>query len=66
MPREEMYSVFNNGIGFVLVVEPSEAEDIAAFLGAVVEGVQIIGEIVSKAPDGQAVEWFSESVSSEE
>ena len=52
----EMYSVFNNGIGFVLVVDPSEAEDMASFLGAVVGGVRIIGEIVPKAPDGQPVE----------
>jgi phosphoribosylformylglycinamidine cyclo-ligase len=56
VPAEEMYSVFNNGIGFVLVVEPSEADDIASFLGPVVGGVQIIGEIVAKAPDGRAVE----------
>jgi phosphoribosylformylglycinamidine cyclo-ligase len=54
--REEMYSVFNNGIGFMLVVEPSEAEDIVAFLGAVVDGVQIIGEIVPKEPGAAAVE----------
>ncbi len=56
VPAEEMYNVFNNGIGFVLVVEPSEAEDIAAFLGAVVGGVQIIGEIISKDQEGAAVE----------
>ncbi|MDR3556447.1 MAG: phosphoribosylformylglycinamidine cyclo-ligase [Syntrophobacteraceae bacterium] len=56
VPAEEMYNVFNNGIGFVLVVEPSEADDIASFLGPVVGGVQIIGEIVAKEPDGRAVE----------
>ena len=56
VPREEMYSVFNNGIGFVLVVEPSEAEDIAAILGAAVEGVHIIGEIVPKEPGAGAVD----------
>lgn len=54
--REEMYSVFNNGIGFVLVVDPSEAEDITAFLSAVVEDVRIIGEIVAREEDAAAVE----------
>ncbi len=46
---EEMNHVFNNGIGFVIVVEPSEAEDIVAFLSAMITGVHIIGDIV---PEG--------------
>ncbi len=54
--REEMYSVFNNGIGFVLVVDPSEAEDVTAFLSAVVEDVRIIGEIVAREEEAAAVE----------
>ena len=52
---EEMNHVFNNGIGFVVVVEPSEAEDIVAFLGAMVRGVHIIGDIVPREPGGEAV-----------
>jgi phosphoribosylformylglycinamidine cyclo-ligase len=53
---EEMNHVFNNGIGFVIVVEPSEAEDIVAFLGAMLAGVHLIGEIVPRGPNAEAVE----------
>jgi phosphoribosylformylglycinamidine cyclo-ligase len=53
---EEMNHVFNNGIGFIIVVEPSEAEDIVAFLGAMLAGVHLIGEIVPRGPDADAVE----------
>jgi phosphoribosylformylglycinamidine cyclo-ligase len=52
---EEMNHVFNNGIGFVVVVEPSEAEDIVAFLGAMNTGVHIIGDIVAREPGAGAV-----------
>jgi len=53
---EEMNHVFNNGIGFIIVVEPSEAADIVAFLGAMHAGVHIIGEIVPRGPGAEAVE----------
>ncbi len=53
---EEMNHVFNNGIGFILVVEPSEAQDIAAFLGAMLSGVCIIGEVVPREAGAMAVE----------
>jgi phosphoribosylformylglycinamidine cyclo-ligase len=53
---EEMNHVFNNGIGFIIVVEPSEAADIVAFLGAMLAGVHIIGEIVPRGPGAEAVE----------
>lgn len=53
---EEMNHVFNNGIGFVIVVEPSEAEDIVAFLGSLLRGVHIIGDIVPRESGGGAVE----------
>ncbi len=53
--QEEMNHVFNNGIGFVIVVEPSEAEDIVSFLGAMKAGVYIIGDIVPREPDTEAV-----------
>ncbi|MGC9197142.1 MAG: phosphoribosylformylglycinamidine cyclo-ligase [Syntrophobacteraceae bacterium] len=59
VPAEEMYNVFNNGIGFVVVVEPAQAEDVVEFLGAMVDGVRIIGEIVSKEPESRAVEIVS-------
>lgn len=52
---EEMNHVFNNGIGFVVVVEPGDAEDIAAFLSAMNIGVHIIGDIVPREQGGKAV-----------
>ncbi len=59
VPAEEMYNVFNCGIGFVLVVEPAQAEDAVEFLGAMVDGVRIIGEIVAKEPEAGPVEIVS-------
>lgn len=55
IPGPEMNHVFNNGIGFVVVVEPGEADDIVSFLGAMNIGVHIIGEIVPREPDAEAV-----------
>jgi phosphoribosylformylglycinamidine cyclo-ligase len=52
---EEMNSVFNNGIGFVVVVEPSEAEDTVSFLSAMNTEVHIIGDIVPREPGAEAV-----------
>jgi phosphoribosylformylglycinamidine cyclo-ligase len=52
---EEMCHVFNNGIGFVVVVEPSEAEDIVDFLSAASTETHIIGDIVPRAPGSEAV-----------
>ncbi|SPF49915.1 Phosphoribosylformylglycinamidine cyclo-ligase [Syntrophobacter sp. SbD1] len=59
VPPEEMNHVFNNGIGFVVVVEPSEADDIVSFLGAMLQGVHIIGDIVPREPNAGAVEIVS-------
>ena len=50
-----MNSVFNNGIGFVVVVEPSEAEDTVSFLSAMNTEVHIIGDIVPREPGAEAV-----------
>ena len=52
---EEMCHVFNNGIGFVIVVEPLEAKDIVDFLNAANTGAQIIGDIVPREPGVEAV-----------
>jgi phosphoribosylformylglycinamidine cyclo-ligase len=52
----EMNRVFNNGIGFVLVVQPDEAEEMASFLRAMNLGASIIGEIVPREPGTRAVE----------
>jgi phosphoribosylformylglycinamidine cyclo-ligase len=43
---DDMYRTFNMGIGFVLVVDPLEAPDIASELRATGETVAEIGEIV--------------------
>jgi len=52
---EEMCHVFNNGIGYVVVVEPSEADDIVAFLSATNTVAHIIGDIVPREPGAEAV-----------
>jgi phosphoribosylformylglycinamidine cyclo-ligase len=52
---EEMNRVFNNGIGFILVVQPNEAEEMAGFLKAMNIGASIIGEIVPREPGAEAV-----------
>jgi phosphoribosylformylglycinamidine cyclo-ligase len=52
----EMNRVFNNGIGFVLVVQSDEAEEMAGFLRAMNIGASIIGEIVPREPGTEAVE----------
>jgi phosphoribosylformylglycinamidine cyclo-ligase len=53
--QPEMCHVFNNGIGFVIVVEPSEVEDIMAFLSAAQAGACVIGDIVPREPGAEAV-----------
>ncbi len=52
---EEMRHVFNEGIGFVVVVDASEAEDIVAFLNAANTGAHVIGDIVPREPGAEAV-----------
>ena len=52
---EEMNHVFNNGIGFIIVVGSSEVEDTLAFLRGMLAGVYIIGEIVPREPGAEAV-----------
>ncbi|MFZ0945163.1 MAG: phosphoribosylformylglycinamidine cyclo-ligase [Syntrophobacteraceae bacterium] len=53
---EEMNHVFNNGIGFIVVVESSDVEDIGAFLRGMQVGAHIIGEIVPRGLGDEAVE----------
>ncbi|MCR8848802.1 phosphoribosylformylglycinamidine cyclo-ligase [Rossellomorea sp. SC111] len=45
IPRSEMYNIFNMGIGFVLAVEESEAEDILQFFNEQGEEAFIIGRV---------------------
>jgi len=46
---EEIYRVFNCGIGFILVVDPQQSEDIIDLLNAMGQRAFRIGEIVPKA-----------------
>jgi phosphoribosylformylglycinamidine cyclo-ligase len=50
--EEEMYRVFNNGLGLILVCHPEAAEDILQRLSALNEKAFLIGEIVRR-PSGQ-------------
>lgn len=45
IPEEEMYHVFNNGIGYILVVEPEDTLEIIGLLNAMGEKAYRIGEI---------------------
>ncbi|MEM5788283.1 MAG: phosphoribosylformylglycinamidine cyclo-ligase [Syntrophobacteraceae bacterium] len=52
---DEMNRVFNNGIGFIIVAESSEAEEMVPFLRAMNLGASVIGEIVPREPGAEAV-----------
>ncbi|MCD6131692.1 MAG: phosphoribosylformylglycinamidine cyclo-ligase [Candidatus Hydrothermae bacterium] len=45
VPEEEMYSVFNMGIGFILIVDKSSVQELEMFLKERKEEFYIIGEI---------------------
>jgi phosphoribosylformylglycinamidine cyclo-ligase len=49
--HQEMYRVFNCGIGMVVVVPKAQAQAIAAFLSDQSETVHVLGEIVNAAKD---------------
>jgi len=53
--NEEMNRVFNNGIGFIIVAEPGDAEEMVSFLRAMNLGVSVIGEIVPREAGADAV-----------
>jgi phosphoribosylformylglycinamidine cyclo-ligase len=52
----EMNHVFNNGIGFVVMVEASEVDEILSFLRSILPGAHLIGDIVPREPGAEAVE----------
>lgn len=52
VPEEEMWRTFNNGVGLVMVVDPSLAEEVSQKGSDLGEGAFTIGEIVA----GQGVE----------
>ncbi len=48
IPVDELFHVFNGGIGYVLVVEPEQTKEIIDFLNAMGERAYRIGEIVPR------------------
>jgi phosphoribosylformylglycinamidine cyclo-ligase len=48
IPQEEMYNIFNMGIGFVLAVDEGDAEDIVGFLNEQGEAACIIGKVSNR------------------
>ena len=55
--RDEMYRVFNMGIGLILIVPPSAAEGVIARAVQLGDPAYRIGEIVDAGPDAQQVEY---------
>lgn len=55
IPNEEMYYVFNNGIGFILFAEPKETQEIIGLLNAMGLRSYCIGEIVPREANAPPV-----------
>ena len=55
--RDEMYRVFNMGIGLVVIVSPCDANAVIAKLGALGDQAYIIGEMVAGAGGHSLVEY---------
>jgi phosphoribosylformylglycinamidine cyclo-ligase len=55
--REEMYRVFNMGIGLILVVPAAEVQSVIARATALGDPACQIGTIVSSTGDGPLVEY---------
>ena len=49
MSRDEMYRVFNMGLGMVLVCDRSQAEEI----GSLVPEARVVGEVVQASGEGR-------------
>ncbi|MGA7877246.1 MAG: phosphoribosylformylglycinamidine cyclo-ligase [Desulfoferrobacter sp.] len=58
--EDEMYHVFNRGIGYVFIVEPKEADEIIELLYAMGEKAYRIGEIVAREEGSPPVRIVSE------
>ena len=58
--EDEMYHVFNRGIGYVLIVEPEEADEVIALLYAMGKKAYRIGEIVAREEGSPPVRIVSE------
>ncbi len=55
IPDEEMFHVFNNGIGFILVVGAAQCQEVIQLVNAMGQKAYRIGEIVPREPNGPAV-----------
>ncbi|MFP5212921.1 MAG: phosphoribosylformylglycinamidine cyclo-ligase [Acidobacteriota bacterium] len=53
--EEEMYHVFNNGIGLALVADKKDAQDFVNIFNGMGEKAYLIGEIVAREADGAPV-----------
>ncbi|RIW33951.1 phosphoribosylformylglycinamidine cyclo-ligase [Bacillus salacetis] len=47
IPHQEMYNIFNMGIGFVIAVDASEAEEAVNFFNEIGEEAYLIGEVTA-------------------
>jgi phosphoribosylformylglycinamidine cyclo-ligase len=47
IPRQEMYNIFNMGIGFVIALDASEAEEAVKFFNKIGEEAYLIGRVTS-------------------
>lgn len=57
--QEEMYRVFNNGIGYILVVDSENVEEIIDRLQAMGQKAYRIGEVAPREENGASVEVVS-------
>jgi len=55
IPDDEMFHVFNNGIGYILVTEPRDTQDIIELLNAMGQRAYRIGEVVPRDENSPAV-----------
>ncbi len=57
VPRDEMYRVFNMGIGLIMIVSPASAEAMVTRIGAIGEQAALIGEVVAGTAGEADVEY---------
>ncbi len=57
----EMFKVFNNGIGFVIIVEKDDVDDVIAFLNSLNLKAYQIGEIIERKDNTPKIELFGYS-----
>ena len=57
VPEAEMYRTFNMGIGFMVIVEDKDVNDIMLQFTALGETPYLIGEVLAESKTGPAVEF---------